>query len=77
MKVKFNMRSRNLIRVKADISDPFKSHSISYILVSFVETTQNIEKSPIQKETLTYRAPFKPCFVSIVKKLGSAFRNLR
>lgn len=35
----------NLICVTAEISDLFKSHSISNILVSFVDTTQSIEKS--------------------------------
>ena len=74
MKVAFIIRSRNLIRVTADISDLFKSHSISNILVSFVETTKDTEKSLTEKEI--YRAPVKPCFGSIVKKWGWAFRIL-
>ena len=57
-----------------DISDPFKNHPISNVLVSFVETTQNIEKSPAKMEALSYRASVKSCFGSIGKKLGSDFR---
>jgi len=56
----------------ADISDLFKSRSVSNILVSFEETKKDVEKSVTEKEI--YRAPVKPCFESIVKKLGSAFR---
>ena len=74
MKVTFNIRSRNLICVTPENSDPLKYHSVWNIFVSFVETTQKIDKSQTDNLTLTYLAPLKSCFGSIGKNLESDFR---
>ena len=54
MKVTFNIRTRNLIRVTPENSDPLKNHSVWNIFVSFVETTQKIDKSQTDNLTSIY-----------------------
>ena len=56
-----------MILVPPENSDPLKNNSVWNIFVSFVETTQKIDKFQTDNLTLTYLAPLKSGFGSIGK----------
>ena len=74
MEVTFNIRSRNLIRVTPENSNPLKK---SFSLENFRFVCRNdakIDKSQTDDLTLTYLAPLKSWFGLIGKNLESDFR---